>query len=396
MINVVMGKPYKVTKNGHKVWTVDVRFTDENGKRKVTSSFAGTKNEAMAKALKKYEAMICHSEDLDTKDVSFESYATDWLYNEYIHKVEGNTWERVEQALRIHVIPWLGHKKMKEIRGKDVFSLLVHRKEMGDSHSTLKKYRSAVSLVFKAYINESAVYGVINPAANCELPKAKVEEAKPKVIKTLSMEQCDAFFKAATDTYRNGTPVYRYGYAFVLMAYTGLRPSEAIGLCWDCVASDFSEIVVCRRAVEEKNHTILKEGTKTFRSARKIMLSSPAKIALQEMHKLNGSTPYVFATEEGTLCSLHTLRREFQNILDRAGIKDEVQKPFGPHTFRRTFATKMTIIGTSPEVTAALMGHSSVTITLDHYVEPKKERKKAAIDALAEGAEIPRIMGNNQ
>ncbi len=396
MKNLVIGKPYRLTKNGRKIWVVDVRYTDENGKRKVTSSFGGTKNEAMTKAEKKHDAMVCHSDELGTKDVTFESYATDWLYNTYAHKVEGNTWERVEQALRIHVIPWIGDKKMRDVRGKDVFSLLVHRKEMGDSQSTLKKYRSAVSLVFKSYINESAVYGVLNPAANCELPKAKIEEAQPKVIKTLSMEQCDAFFKAAIDTHHNDTPVYRYGYAFVLMLYTGLRPSEAVGLCWDCVTSDFFEITIRRRAVEEKNRTIFKEGTKTFRSARKIMLSAPAKIALQEMYKLNGGIPYVFATEKGTLCSLHTLRREFQDILDRAGIRDEIQKPFGPHTFRRTFATEMTILGTSPEVTAALMGHHSVTVTLDHYVAPKEDRKKAAIDALAEGVDIPRIIGDNQ
>lgn len=55
-------------------------------------------------------------------------------------------------------------------------------------------------------------------------------------------------------------------------------------------------------------------------------------------------------------------------------------KPKNFHTLRHTFATNCVAGGMDPKVLSELLGHSSVTITLNRYVHPTNEMKKKQLN----------------
>ena len=48
---------------------------------------------------------------------------------------------------------------------------------------------------------------------------------------------------------------------------------------------------------------------------------------------------------------------------------EEPMRPISPHVLRHTFCTNMINMGMKPKNVQYLMGHSSVTITLDIYTD---------------------------
>ncbi len=382
MHNISLGSVYNYIKNGKSLFFCDIHFTDEHGKRKVISTSGSKKRDVVARATKKYEGLICKAERTSESDVTFESYAIHWLYEIYKGSVQPNSWNRVEQAIRLEVIPYLGDMYMSKIRQANVKQMLQYYADMGHSYSALKKYRSAVRMIFQHYRFENDNYNAPNPTEDVKIP-ATAKATSPKSEICFSPEQLDAIAEAAITTDSKGNPLFRMGYAFIFMMFTGLRPSEMLGLCWSDVAKDFSHIEINHVAVLDGNKTILKEGTKSKRSQRIITLCEPAKFALKQLHTITEGHLTVTSTQKHTLLAYCDFNRTFHSVLKHAGIKLKPGTRIGPHSFRHNFATNMAKNGVSPEVTASILGHSSVVCTMNHYIHPDNKRKLEAMEELA-------------
>ena len=57
-------------------------------------------------------------------------------------------------------------------------------------------------------------------------------------------------------------------------------------------------------------------------------------------------------------------------------------EPAGFHATRHSFATRCAEKGCETKALSEILGHSSVTITLNRYVHPSMEAKKSVIDKL--------------
>lgn len=387
MKKITIGDVYRQVKNGKTVYVRDIRVTTADGIRKVISTSGSCKRDVVERARKKYETLICKHGRASEAEVTFGSYAHNWVHEVYKPQVQSNTWGRVEQVLRLQVIPFLGDMYMNEIRRADVKRMLQHFADVGHSYTTLKKYRSAVSLVFSHYQDEHDNLNFCNPAEKVRIP----DTAAPPVSKTrvcFTAEQLDAIAAAATATDSTGKLIYRLGYSLIVMMFTGIRTSELLGLCWEDVAEDFSYFDIKNAAIRDGNRTVLKLGTKSKCSRRIVNLCEPARAALKKLHDVTGGDILVMSTKEHTLFSYVDFNRMFHNILKRADIKLKPGTRVGAHSFRHTFATNMAKYGVSPEVTASILGHSSVVCTLDHYVHPDNERKIKAMEDLASSIDL--------
>ena len=73
--------------------------------------------------------------------------------------------------------------------------------------------------------------------------------------------------------------------------------------------------------------------------------------------------------------------RSFKPLLERAGL---ASKGFTFHTLRRTFATALCMKREHPKVVPSLLGHSSITQTMDTYSHLLEDIGGDAVDGLDE------------
>lgn len=188
-------------------------------------------------------------------------------------------------------------------------------------------------------------------------PVRGVERARSRPKdRVLSPGELKALGEALRDAERT-TPLAAY--AIELIALTGLRRQEAVGLTW----LEIDELGKCLR---------LKE-TKTGRSTRP--LGEPALELLRErIPKTN--RVYVFPRGDGE--GPAEIKKTIATIFDDAGLTDARS-----HDLRRTFASTAAEIGYGDGVIGELLGHAARGVTGLHYIRRPDRALVAAADETA-------------
>ena len=188
-----------------------------------------------------------------------------------------------------------------------------------------------------------------------------------KEIRALSSEQARALLAAAQDL-RNQA-------LYVVAVHTGLRQGELLGLKWADVDLAGRRLSV-RRALKVTDHGLDFGPPKNKASRRSVPLSKTAVAALRA-HKThqNGERlrlgdlwqdrDLVFPNRVGKPLDHNNLYyREYKPLLRKAGLGDE---GFTFHSLRHTFATELFNQRKRPKIIQSLLGHSSITQTMDTY-----------------------------
>jgi integrase len=162
---------------------------------------------------------------------------------------------------------------------------------------------------------------------------------------------------------------------YVVAVHTGLRQGELLGLQWDSVDLEGGKLSV-RRSLKVTNQGLAFGSTKNKASRRSVPLSKSAMAALKA-HRLRQNEErlrlgelwedhgLVFPNRIGkpiNHCNLYN--REFKGLLVKAGLRD---LGFTFHSLRHTFATELFARRMHPKIVQSLLGHSSITQTMDRY-----------------------------
>jgi integrase len=130
----------------------------------------------------------------------------------------------------------------------------------------------------------------------------------------------------------------------VMAVWLGLRRSEIVGLCWDCVDFNKNTIEIKRTMVPNKdNKFVLKDGAKNEGSQRTIKCPAYIMDKLKEMH--HGQAGRVFNV------SPETVRRHTHRICEKAGIPDTTV-----HGLRHTNAAVMVALNITDKYAMARGG----------------------------------------
>lgn len=156
-------------------------------------------------------------------------------------------------------------------------------------------------------------------------------------------EDVQALLDAANEPWRT---------LWMVLAYTGLRRGEALALEWDDIDLDRAVLTV--------------RSGKTARARRQVPLVPAVVEALAAMPR-TGPCPFPF---DGR----NTLRA-FYRHRPRAGLTI--------HSLRHGVATRLLEQGASVHVVSAILGHSSVSITLDNYSHSVAQAERDALGMLA-------------
>lgn len=231
-----------------------------------------------------------------------------------------------------------------------------------DSGLSSKTIRN-MAIILKRAMKQAVADGLIqqNCALYVNLPKIVRKE-----IQVLTHSQKRDLIKVSY--------FYRYGVFVRLTLCTGLRLGELLGLKWIDIDFQKNELKIRRILHRCKNYdpnaktstSIYFDEPKTEKSKRTIPLPPNAIEDLKKwkdrQQKEIGQVEFVVTDQQGKYIEHTTFKKYYNRMLDKCGIKDITF-----HTLRHTFATHALEKGMDKKVLSEILGHSSVSFTLDTY-----------------------------
>ncbi len=363
------GSVYK-TKSGlwRGAYTV---HTAEGIKRRYLSG--RTREEAAAKLTR---AMADRDGGLvfDAGKTSLGEYLDRWLDDSVRDSVRQRTFERYEQIVRVHIKPTLGRIKLKALTPAHVRRLYREKLDAGLSPRTVQY----VHVTLQKALKQAVADGLIprNAAAAVRAPRPKKKEIRP-----LSPEQARAFLQAA------GEAGDRFEAAYVLAVHCGLRRGEILGLKWDDLDLEAGTLQV-RRTLSEARAGRRFESPKNGKG-RSIRLTSQSVEALRghlgrqlqeiaEAGDLYRDHGLVFPSLVGTPKDASNLiAHSFKPLLKMAGLPD-----VRFHDLRHTCATILLSRAVHPKIVQEMLGHASISITMDTYSHVLPNMQGEAVSAM--------------
>ena len=197
-----------------------------------------------------------------------------------------------------------------------------------------------------------------NVADGIKAPKPKKKEINP-----LSPEHARAFLEAIRGD--------RLEALYVLAIHRGLRQGELLGLRWEDVDLEAGNLQVRRTlSLTKQGHVFEPPKNGKGRSVELTQDTSDAlkrhlTRQLEEIESLGDEYQdkgLIFPGERGQPMRPWTLTRQFERILKRAGLPH-----IRFHDLRHTCATLLLWKGVHPKFVQELLGHATISITLDRY-----------------------------
>lgn len=364
------------------LWRADITWTDISG-NKQRKSFKGKKQADVKSKLAEFKKqMLTNGVDVAADSRTFRQFANEWVNVILKPKVKPLSYQRKVSTLENQVYKHLGNVQINKITHAQVQKMVNDLHESGLSYSTIKKAYEAVSGCMRYYrITNSTSF---NPCEDITLPEMKRKNESD--IEFFTENERAKIVEEATRKFGNGKSVYRLGWAFVLLLYSGLRVGELCALTWSDI--DFNErtITVNKTAVEVRERdkdgvfrSVLKtqQSTKTRSGTRIIPMTRKAFTALSELRKITGEYEYIITSSKGVRIRPSRLDTTFYNILEAIHLER-----VGVHTLRHTFATMLFNNGCEVKVVSELLGHSNTKITENIYIHLIQKQKIKAIESI--------------
>jgi integrase len=269
------------------------------------------------------------------------------------HCYSGATYESYAYHARLHLIPALGKRKLRQLQPAQLQGL--YRQLLGRG-LTPKTVRNTHIMIHKAL--DQAVKWDLAPRNVADMVKPpRVERVEPD---TLSAGEVRALRALVTGT--------RWEALLILTVASGPRQGEVLGFRWSDLDLTHGVLQVRRQLQRDKTYSAPKTE-----SRRRIDLAAPEvralerHRALQEADRLAHGGAYedhdlVFCTYRGRPLGWRNVTREFKKHLRAAGLRE-----IRFHDLRHTNATLMLEAGIHPKVVQERLGHSDIAITLNIY-----------------------------
>jgi len=237
-----------------------------------------------------------------------------------------------EQILRLHLLPALGDRRLDEIDTSAIDSLAA---KLAKSHRP--KTVNNILSVLRTALAQAQEWGLLRA-----VPKVRWLRVGQQPFRYLERHELDRLLAAA--------PPDRWREFLTVLAHTGLRFGELAALTWDDVVLTGAPRIQITKAASRQ----IIGPTKAGRS-REVPLNA---VAIQALAAVRHDASLVFPSPTGAPWSSSSTGKHLHRICREAGLK-----PFGWHTLRHTFATRLVQTGVSLPVVQKLLGHTTITMT---------------------------------
>jgi integrase len=219
----------------------------------------------------------------------------------------------------------------------------------------------------------------VNPVDAADPPKASAEHSDR--LPVWNSAQLAGFLKSVADD--------RLFSLWRLLAMTGMRRGEALGLAWDDLDMEGGRLTI-RRAWVPVNGVAQMSEPKTKRGRRTIALD-PVTLQVLKGHAARQAdeqsnwneaginSDFVFTREDGQPLQPWAVSKAFRDLTKAAMLP-----PIPLHGLRHSYATLALASGVNPRIVSARLGHATVALTLDVYSHVLPQADQEAAERIAE------------
>lgn len=343
-------------------FTVDTAPPGASRRRRSGSGFP-TKAEALA-ALNAIQTDVAEGTLVTRARLTLGEWLDEWLPGRK-GEIRPSTYDNYSYHARLHLKPQLGDIPLQALTFDRIKAAYAELRECGG-----KKGRPlARSSVHSAHITLHAALEAA--VARGYLKRNRADGAHSVGQVTVDLEQVwDSDELAAWLTYVRDSGERTYA-LWRLMAMTGMRRGEALGLHWRHIDLDAGTVTI-DGARSKGGGTVSRRAPKTPRGRRTIDIDPVTVAALRAWRKRQleermaaeqyEDTTLVFTLEDGRPLDPDGTSSRFRRLVKQSGVR-----PIRPHDLRHTHATLLLKAGVSPHVVSRRLGHASVAFTLDVY-----------------------------
>jgi len=292
-----------------------------------------------------------------------EQFLTDWLENSQKHSVRARTYERYEEIVRLHISPVLGRHRLQKLTAQHVQAFYTQMLNEGLSPSTVEVFHT----VLHKALDTAVKWGLI-PRNVCDLVSPPHREQFE--IKPLTLEQAHQLLAVARG--------HRQEALFALALSTGMRRGELVALKWQDINFVTGTLqvrrILTRIPSKMPGKGYVEAEPKTQKSRRNVVIAPFALKCLKE-HRLRQleekvkagpawqEHDYVFCTSVGThLNPSKDVLDQLKVLLKKAGLPS-----IRFHDLRHSAATLLLSEGVHPKIVQELLGHTTISMTMDVY-----------------------------
>jgi integrase len=252
------------------------------------------------------------------------------------------------RSIEQYALPFFDGSRLCDVEQPDVRRFISSLQARGLAASSVRKNIAPVKALFATACEDGDL--AQNPTLGVRVnARQQTEDASGEQAKAMTRAELATVLQALPDRWR---------LPFELLAHTGLRISELLGLDWDDLELGDRPRLKIRRQCYRGT---LKQHLKTEQGRRELPLSPGMARKLWAARPARAAGP-MFATATGTRLQERNLRRVLDVATDRAGV------PWVSfHTFRHTCASMLLESGKNIRQVAGWLGHTDPSFTLRTY-----------------------------
>ena len=368
-------------KNGMWLGQLQAGFK-KNGARKFITKKSKDK-QVVLEWLAKNQNNIMNNTFVESSSITLEQWIWNWMTVYKLNSVEGNTYARYISLINNHIAPEITKLKLKDLSKSQLQNIYNHIMDKGLAYESMKHVHTVFNQALKCAVAENLIAQNFAEGLN----KGKKED----------VEEVAVFTREQQRQIIDNLPLSPLGVLIRTGVGTGARLGELLGLSWDDVDLE-NNIIHIRNGLKKKKvfsedgkkiikHYLALGKLKTPKSRRDIPIND-ATASMLKKYKLTQRSfiknkdiipTMVFLSSAGTYWDECNARKQYTKFLKSIDI------PYIKfHALRHTFATRILEENVQPKVAQELLGHSTVSITMDIYSHVLPDVKREAMEKIKE------------
>ena len=351
-----------------------------------------------AKNWRQEQLYLCRHPELRTAtspDMTVDAWFNRWL-KDVVGNRAPNTLRNYRERYEHNVQPFIGSMLLRDVKPMDC-QMILNAMESDYAGSTIRQTYMTMGTFFKSAKDNGFIDRHPMDGVRYTKPVRAVDD-----IHFLTVDEQKRFLEAAKSS---------HNYAqYALILETGLRTGEMIGLTWDAIDWEKRTLTVNKTLEFRYKQDEWRAGPpKTESSYRTIPLTDTAYDILREIYDTREyrkeskdlSTVLTFMDRKtgqkrklvmrdlvfinwrtGMPAKNSSYDTHLYKLCDDAGIER-----FCMHALRHTYATRAIESGMQPKVLQKLLGHASITTTMNRYVHVTDDSMKKAVAQFAKAQE---------
>lgn len=293
----------------------------------------------------------------------------EWLYDYHKNDIKERTLLRYESIINTNLLELIGEYDVEKLNSREL-------------QLSLNKLRDKVSLRTKKPLSASSINTAIETIklaysyANDFEITTNNPAIRIKRIKKEEINKVDSFTKEEQIRIENKIESMNNDeyFGIILVLYTGLRIGELLALTWNDINLRTGIISIDKtlyKVKKDNGEWVYKiSSPKSKSGTRLIPYPTFLKEKLSKLKKERKSK-YVVCHNDGKVLLDRTLRHRFKVLLKQIKVRN-----LNFHCLRHTFATRALENNMDLKTLSEILGHASVSTTLNIYAHSMLDHKK--------------------